>query len=99
MSGSPLAAKLKLRSGQRAALINATDAYREELGKIPPGVIFSEKLAGTFDWVQIFVKNRAELRRLARHELKWVTLVSVNHTWSAFALRLFRPGEDQRPFR
>ncbi len=31
--------------------------------------------------------------------LKWVTLVSVNPTWSAFALRLYRPGEPRQRAR
>ena len=26
-------------------------------------------------------------------DLKWVTLISVDETWSAFALRPYRPGE------
>lgn len=30
---------------------------------------------------------------LKSHDLKWVTLVSVNDTWSAFCLRPLRPGE------
>jgi hypothetical protein len=137
MPESSLAAKLKLRAGQRAALINAPKHYRKGLGKIPSGVSFSEKLSGTFDWIQIFVKNQGELRRLApravralgpdshlwvsfpkgtsslqtdltrdagwnalrSHDLKWVTLVSVDQTWSAFAMRLYRPGEERRSFR
>jgi hypothetical protein len=32
-------------------------------------------------------------------ELKWVTLVSVNDTWSAFALRPYRPGEPRQKGR
>jgi len=28
--------------------------------------------------------------------LKWVTLISVNETWSAFSLRLPKPGENIR---
>lgn len=32
-------------------------------------------------------------------DLKWITLVSVNETWSAFALRPFREGEESSSFR
>lgn len=32
-------------------------------------------------------------------DLKWITLVSVNDTWSAFALRLYKPGEAKQSFR
>jgi hypothetical protein len=31
--------------------------------------------------------------------LKWINLVSVNDTWSAFALRPYRPGEPRQSFR
>lgn len=137
MAERSLAAKLKLRAGQRAALVNAPDSYRKELGAIPAGVTFDRKLTGAYDWMQIFVKNQADLRRLAprtlrtlrpggilwisfpkgtssiqtdltrdngwdplrRYELKWVTLVSVNQTWSAFAVRRYRQGEERQSFR
>lgn len=94
----------------------------------------AEKLQGKFDWVQIFVKNKAELDKLApkaiqalkpesllwisfpkrtskiqtdltrdkgweslrKADLKWITLISVNDTWSAFSLRPYRPGEARR---
>ena len=32
-------------------------------------------------------------------ELKWVTLISVNDTWSAFAVRPYKPGEPKQNFR
>jgi len=32
-------------------------------------------------------------------ELKWITLVSVNETWSAFALRPYKEGEEKQSFR
>ncbi|MBI3304432.1 MAG: hypothetical protein HYZ72_20405 [Deltaproteobacteria bacterium] len=32
-------------------------------------------------------------------DLKWVTLISVNETWSAFALRPYKPGEPRQTFR
>jgi hypothetical protein len=32
-------------------------------------------------------------------DLKWITLVSVNETWSAFALRPYKDGEEQQSFR
>jgi hypothetical protein len=32
---------------------------------------------------------------LKKLELKWVTLISVNETWSAFALRPHKPGESR----
>ena len=32
-------------------------------------------------------------------DLKWVTLISVNENWSAFALRLYKEGEKKQSFR
>src|SRR5512135_1324697 len=125
MRESSLAAKLKLRSGYRAALVNAPRGYRKDLGTLPPGASLSGTLSGSFDWIQLFAKTRVELRRpapravralgaegilwvsfpkgtsqvqtdltrdagweaLRRYRLKWVTLVAVDRTWSAFALR------------
>ena len=34
-----------------------------------------------------------------RMDLKWVNLISVNETWSAFALRPYKPGEARQRFR
>jgi len=31
--------------------------------------------------------------------LKWITLVSVNENWSAFALRPYKEGEKKQAFR
>ena len=32
-------------------------------------------------------------------DLKWITLISVNETWSAFALRPYKPSEVKQSFR
>lgn len=137
MAESALAKKLKLKPEQRAAVVNAPEGYLQELGPLPGGGQVSEKLSGKFDWVQVFVKNKAELDELAprlaralkpdallwisypkgtskvqtdltrdkgweaiqQADLKWITLVSVNETWSAFALRPYKPGEERQSFR
>lgn len=36
---------------------------------------------------------------LAKANLKWVTLVSVDDTWSAFCLRPYKPGEEHQSWR
>ena len=137
MPESSLAKKLKIKPMQRAALIHAPPGYVKELGSLPTGVELAEKLSGKFDWVQLFVKNKAELDKLLsktvralkpesllwisypkgrskiqtdltrdkgweslqKADLKWVTLISVNETWSAFALRPYKPGEARQTFR
>ncbi|MGB8980591.1 MAG: hypothetical protein WCC12_01830 [Anaerolineales bacterium] len=36
---------------------------------------------------------------LQKLDLKWITLISVNEMWSAFALRPYREGEKKQSFR
>jgi len=134
MLESPIAKKMKLKSGLKAAVINAPENYVDMLKH---DTALSPTLNGKFDWIQIFVRNKAELEALApkaakalrpesmlwicfpkgtskiqtdltrdkgweslqKLELKWITLVSVNETWSAFALRPFREGEKKQSFR
>jgi len=133
MAESALAKKMKLRANTRAAVIHAPEGYSDELQPLPAGVEVVTDLDGQFDWVQVFVKNTAELEsvvpaavatlkphsllwisfpkgrskiqtdltrdkgwdRLQQQDLKWVSLISVNDTWSAFALRPYRPGEPR----
>ena len=134
MPESPLAKKMKLKSGARAAVINAPEDYVAELRH---DTAMSPTLNGKFDWIQIFVQSKAELEALApkavkalkpesllwisfpkgtskiqtdltrdkgwgvlqKLDLKWITLVSVNTVWSAFALRPFKEGEQKESFR
>jgi hypothetical protein len=134
MLESPLAKKLKLRSGMEAAVINAPENYVDELRH---DTALSPTLNGKFDWIQIFVQTQSELEALAPQvvkalkpesllwicfpkgtskiqtdltrdqgwdslrdlDLKWINLVSVNDTWSAFSLRPYKEGEKRQSFR
>ena len=131
MPQSPLAKKMKLKPGSRAAIINAPEKYVSELKH---DAEIAQKLSGKFDWIQVFVKNQKQLASLAPRAasalkpdsilwlsfpkgtskiqtdltrdkgwedvkklgLKWVNLVSVNDTWSAFALRPYKEGEKKQ---
>ena len=135
MAAKTLSEKMKLKPGQRIALINAPDGYVKELG-LPAGVEVATALRGKFDWIQVFLKTQAEVSKQAPRaaaalkpesllwlsfpkgsskiqtdltrdkgwdalhdlDLRWVNLVSVNDTWSAFALRPYRPGEERQPW-
>ena len=137
MTENPLLKKMKLKPGQRAAIINAPGGYIGTLQPLPEDVAMAEDLVGTFDWVQLFVKTQAELAQVIAHvraalkpagmlwitfpkgtskiqtdltrdkgwdalqaiDLKWVNLISVDETWSAFALRPYKPGEERQSFR
>jgi hypothetical protein len=134
MAESSLAKKMKLKPRARAAVINAPENYFQDLKH--DSEIF-EKFSGKFDWIQIFVKNKAELDKLipkaARAlkpesilwisfpkgssenqtdltrdkgwenvqalDLKWITLISVNESWSAFSLRPYKEGEKHQTYR
>src|SRR5262245_24328866 len=134
MSESSLAKKIKLKPGLKAAVIHAPENYVDALqhdGEI------SSSLRGKFDWIQIFIKNKAELDTMApkaaqalkpesvlwitfpkgtskiqtdltrdkgwdevqKLNLKWINLVSIDETWSAFSMRPYREGEERQSFR
>jgi len=137
MADKSLAEKMKLKSGLKAAIVNAPAGYLQELGA-PRDVQISTRLdPGPFDWLQVFVESRAELKALAPRlmpalkpistlwisfpkgtskiqrdltrdrgwrslqslNLKWITLISVDETWSAFSLRPYKAGEKPQSFR
>ena len=134
MPESPLAKKMRLKLGLKAAVVNAPQPY---LDALMHDTEISPSLKGKFDWIQIYVRNKAELETLAPKaanalnaqsmlwisfpkgtskiqtnltrdkgweslkalDLKWITLISVNETWSAFALRPYKEGEKKESFR
>ena len=134
MPESALAKKMKLKSNLKAAVINAPENYVDVLRH---NTALSPTLNGKFDWIQIFVRNKAELDALApkaakalkpesilwisfpkgsskiqtdltrdkgwegvqKLDLKWINLVSVNETWSAFGMRPYKETEKKQSFR
>lgn len=81
MAESSLAKKLKLKPGQRAAILSSPAGYLKKLEPLPEGAQVSEKLTGKFDWVQAFVNEKAELdklmprlrRALADESMLWIS--------------------------
>lgn len=57
------ASKLLLKSGQRAAILNAPEGYPAALGALPDGVDLHAALDGTFDNLLLFVRDKAQLHR------------------------------------
>ena len=134
MAFSPLAKKMKLDTAKRAAIINPPEDYLDHLRPLPKDLEVLHEFNGKFDWMQIFVKNKAEFDKLLPKalktmspesrlwvsfpkgsskmqtdltrdkgwdslrgvDLKWVNLISVNDTWSAFNLRTYKPGEERQ---
>jgi predicted transport protein len=64
MSVSPLASKLRLKEGQRLAIMNAPDGYPEMLAPLPAGVSLSDAGTADCDQVHLFVRDSKELARL-----------------------------------
>ena len=65
-----LVKKLRLQRGQRAIILNAPPGYMNELGPLPNGVELADTIAGTFDFVHLFVKDIAELERFGPTALR-----------------------------
>ncbi len=70
MAKASLARKLLLKPGLRAVILNAPEGYRERLDPLPEGVEVAEKPTGRFDFVQLFVKDSKELKRLASKAIR-----------------------------
>ncbi|MBS1521514.1 MAG: YdeI/OmpD-associated family protein [Bacteroidetes bacterium] len=58
---SPLAKKLQVKSGKHWLLFNAPANYLTLLEPLPEGATVSYEAKGSFDGVQLFVKNNKEL--------------------------------------
>src|SRR5436305_808615 len=82
MAENALAKKLKLKPELRAGLISAPEGYVAELSPLPEGVELVEQLRGKFDWVQLFVKNKAELDKQLPKVVK--TLKPESILWLTF---------------
>jgi hypothetical protein len=65
MADSSLTKKLGLKPGWRALILNAPDGYRALLDPLPEGVDLTATPDGTFDFVQLFAKNKADLAAYA----------------------------------
>jgi hypothetical protein len=65
MAGTQLLKKLRMLPDQRVLILNAPPGYEDELGPLPKGVELAEQPEGTFEFVQVFAKDLAELEKLA----------------------------------
>jgi hypothetical protein len=137
MAEKSLAEKMKLKGGMQAVVVNPPSGYLDQLSAPRDAKISARLDSGPFDWVQVFVKSKAELDSLApilgkalkpvsmlwitfpkgsskiqtdltrdkgweslqALDLKWINLISVNGTWSAFSLRPYKEGEARQSFR
>lgn len=125
--------KLKIKSGTKICLLNPPPGYQDFLN--PYDCRIENTLEGRLDWIQVFVKNKAELESVFSKSVSclnpggllwvsfpkkssglqsdltrdngwecvdsvmWVTLCSINETWSAFCFRLPQKGETINDWR
>jgi hypothetical protein len=73
MSETNLIKKLRLAAGQKALVLNAPPGYLQALGELLAGVRLSTQAEGTFDFVQLFIKDRAELENFGPQAFQAVT--------------------------
>ena len=65
MPDNPLIKKLQVKPGQRALFLHTPQGYVESLGALPESVALVDGPPGTLDFVQLFVRDSAELAAYA----------------------------------
>jgi hypothetical protein len=81
MGEAGLIKKLGIKPGHRAAVVNAPAGYAERIGP-PEGVEVAGALDGTYDFVQLFAKDRAALD--AHAEAAWAALKPGGLFWVSY---------------
>ena len=61
MAESPLIKKLGIKPGQKMLILNAPEGYIQALGTLPAGAEVKISAGGTFDYVHLFVRNKADI--------------------------------------
>ncbi len=92
MATSTLQKKLQMKAGQRALLINAPADFVEKLSPLPEGVELATEAEGEFDFVQVFVKNLADVEKFVPEAAK-----AVKHDallWIAYPKGGAKAGTD-----
>jgi hypothetical protein len=72
MADTSLASKLQVKPGMKLLIMNAPDGYLKLLDKLPAGAEVTTNEDGTFDFVQAFVYNKADIDRLAPKAIRAV---------------------------
>lgn len=74
--------KLRIKPGFRIALLNVPESEEGYLTGCPPGVALDGEPDGIYDQVHLFVRNRAELERLAGVAVKMLSPTAL--LWAFF---------------
>jgi hypothetical protein len=70
MPMNPISKKLGLKPGMRVLVVAAPSGYLKSLAPLPEGVVISEAVGGTHEFVQFFVTKRAAIEKSAKNLLK-----------------------------
>jgi hypothetical protein len=87
-----LAAKLGLRPGARAWVINAPPGYRDLLAPLPPGIQFVDAAAPGLDFIHLFSRERIDVER--RFPGLMAALAPAGSLWISWPKRAARVPTD-----
>jgi predicted SnoaL-like aldol condensation-catalyzing enzyme len=65
MTINPIAKKLGMKAGMHALVVAAPPGYLELLAPLPAGVVVSEVMNGTHQFVQFFAMRKSEIKKSA----------------------------------
>ncbi len=66
MADTSLTKKLGIKPGHKLLILNAPEGYLDTLGALPEGTEIKTRAEGTFDLVQIFLYNKADVDKYAQ---------------------------------
>lgn len=65
MTERSLTQKLLVKEGCRMLILNAPEEFMTQLGALPENTSVDTQADGLYDWVQVFVKSKADIDTLA----------------------------------
>src|SRR6266849_6966059 len=70
MAATSIARKLLIKPNHKILILNAPEGYLKLLDPLPEGAQVKTKADGTFDFVQVFVYDKADVEKLAQAAIK-----------------------------
>jgi hypothetical protein len=70
MTTNPTAKKLGLKPSMRALVVAAPSGYLKSLAPLPEGVVISEAMGGTHEFVQFFATRKSDIEKSSTKLLK-----------------------------
>ena len=82
MAESSVIKKLLIKPGYRMLLLNAPEGYQEKLAPLPERANIETTAKGQYEWVLVFVSNKADVDRQAVYALQSVKTGTL--VWFAY---------------